>query len=444
MASGGPPLRKSTRKGAIKPTGTYRNVVRGLGFTPGDVEVHSENPWVTIDEYRSSSALSGFSTGLAMSPPQQTPLRPPDEEDFNLHPDPLEENEFEVQELKAEIAQITDQINKHRIARAIAREQSTRRDKLRQQREKLQAELEEIEAELSEHRSREVITGRGARLQEETMPQPRGEEEAQTGPVLAPVGPDQVRDYQGRTGGATHRRVVLQDSSPTQEAPDHITGKEGGYYSYRNSNKSGIVAKAQDHVIQPQLWPHIMLQDKDLAFKDIDFRGLVAGELEIVTATHSPTGAYISQTEKSGRLLFLKHISYLLANYKWELVREVYADILRKIELGYLGWDFTNPDLRSEIQWAVTNRLGAFANKNSNATSNKRASQGGKSDKVWWCREYQFNDCTLKAPHSSSVQGRQVSVLHICAKCYIKDKIQAPHRELSDDCPNRTRTGNRE
>ena len=58
------------------------------------------------------------------------------------------------------------------------------------------------------------------------------------------------------------------------------------------------------YVIQPQLF---QIQDKDLLFKDIDFRGLVVSysHLRIHRGLHLP-----------GHLLFLKHIAYLLANNK--------------------------------------------------------------------------------------------------------------------------------
>ena len=86
------------------------------------------------------------------------------------------------------------------------------------------------------------------------------------------------------------------------------------------SKHSSLMAKASD-LVAPQLWPHVTLQDEhataNLALKDIDFWLYVAGELEIVTASGTPS------QEKQGRLQLLKQLAYLHVSYEWDTLRNV-------------------------------------------------------------------------------------------------------------------------
>jgi hypothetical protein len=54
-----------------------------------------------------------------------------------------------------------------------------------------------------------------------------------------------------------------------------------------NNKKSGIVAMATDHVVNPQIWPQTNLQyeyvSKRVTFLELDFKLFVAGELEIIS-----------------------------------------------------------------------------------------------------------------------------------------------------------------
>ena len=49
-----------------------------------------------------------------------------------------------------------------------------------------------------------------------------------------------------------------------------------------------MVAKASDDVVNPQIWPHTVLQyeyiNKSVSFQDLDFNLFVAGELEILSS----------------------------------------------------------------------------------------------------------------------------------------------------------------
>ena len=50
---------------------------------------------------------------------------------------------------------------------------------------------------------------------------------------------------------------------------------------------------------------------------------------------------------------------------------------------------------------------------------------------------YQRGSCTKKSPHSAVIGNERKMVRHICATCYLKDKIASEHPETSDECPHR-------
>jgi len=95
---------------------------------------------------------------------------------------------------------------------------------------------------------------------------------------------------------------------------------------------SGMVKKASDDVVNPQIWPHSLLQyeyvNKDTKYQDLDFRLFVAGELEIITTSK------IKQSEKTARLSFLKKIVYYSGIYQWKALLDFYAAFVRQIETG--------------------------------------------------------------------------------------------------------------
>jgi hypothetical protein len=218
--------------------------------------------------------------------------------------------------------------------------------------------------------------------------------------------------------------------------------KESGANLVERKARSGIMSKVTDYVKCPQIWPHVVLQDeylsKDMGFLDIDFRLLVAGELEIVTSSET------SELEKRGRLILLKQLAYLLGVYDWSLLRNVYIAIIRKIEIGLMNW---GSDFNPEIQWMITKLGSGLAGKQvsrpkgrsvySREAETSASGVSGHSDKVWFCKEFQRNKCLYQEPHTGSVGGRTVVLQHICARCWLKNKVKAIHPESYKECPAR-------
>ena len=233
--------------------------------------------------------------------------------------------------------------------------------------------------------------------------------------------------------------------------------------------KSGIEAKASDVVVKPQIWPHVALQiefvNKNLTFHELDFRLLTAGEIEIIL------GSNISDSERLGRLKLLRQVAYHAGSYEWASVRNLYAAIVRKIELGLLSWegDFTNVEHlfltksrpKTLIGQGIANRRARNGNVYGASSSSAGQNSGvvnstwgqssfansdmdGKEsgEKTWFCQLFQKNQCRLSDPHVEKLpgSGRMVAVQHICANCWLKEKAKRRHAESDSCCPFYGRT----
>ena len=202
----------------------------------------------------------------------------------------------------------------------------------------------------------------------------------------------------------------------------------------KSSVKSGIKAKAEDRVKYPQVWPHSALQggefvNKSIKFQDLDFRALVAGEMEICLS--GTTG----ESERNGRMRLLRHLSYMYSPHKWSVLSAVYSTVVRKIELGELTW---GSDFTTQIQYAV-----------SLATSSRQETKQGKiqtkptyrktgKTEVYFCAEFQRSTCDEEDGHMGKVNGRDVKVRHICGRCWMRRSIKSEHGEHTDLCPLKT------
>ena len=129
--------------------------------------------------------------------------------------------------------------------------------------------------------------------------------------------------------------IVLTDTSDNEFVPSSSSHSDDYISKNRSSRKSkmsGMVKKASDDVVNPQIWPHSLLQyeyvNKDTKYQDLDFRLFVAGELEIITTSK------IKQSEKTARLSFLKKIVYYSGIYQWKALLDFYAAFVRQIETG--------------------------------------------------------------------------------------------------------------
>lgn len=185
-----------------------------------------------------------------------------------------------------------------------------------------------------------------------------------------------------------------------------------------------------DKVKNPQFFPHNYLQfeyvNKDLKFKQLNFKQFVAGELEIISNFCK------NKSEKEGRLRLLQKVSYFSSVYQWSAILDFYAAWLRQIEIGKKTWNDDPQVLESAV---LTGNILPLEFRSSTTKSLKN--QASKSS-TWFCYKYQRSKCEEKtSPHSATIRGVVRTVHHICASCLQKDGTQQSHPECSDKCPNK-------
>lgn len=71
------------------------------------------------------------------------------------------------------------------------------------------------------------------------------------------------------------------------------------------------------------------------------------------------------------------------------------------------------------------------------ATGHKTDDKKDRSE-VWFCKAYQRQEgCNIALPHTAWVSNQDKQVLHICAKCWLKEKTKRYHPEISQECPTK-------
>ena len=241
------------------------------------------------------------------------------------------------------------------------------------------------------------------------------------------------------------------DSSDEEGSEIESISTVGGekYLSTSSKLRSGMIRKAADRVLEPQVWPHVALRgeyiSQEMSFSDLDFRTLVAGELEIISSPNTRRG------ERIGRTQLLKQLAYLYNSYSIEVIKTVYTSIVNRIEMRLLSWDLWNSEFLKEIQWVTTRHvpkqiqhMGSKSKakksyRNVSRMDESTPSGRGRFDEnnlVWFCRDYQREVCAHKEAHEGVVKGRTVTVQHICAKCWLYDRVKKEHPEYNKQCPN--------
>ena len=153
------------------------------------------------------------------------------------------------------------------------------------------------------------------------------------------------------------------------------------------------------------------------------FEHLVAGEVRTIEMATQPT-------EILGRLKLLRRMAYIkLRGYEWSMVRKMYAAIVRSIEAEENTWSSNFDRFESILYRRIPQK---------SAKTEERSSAGGKK---WFCRDWNRNGCNKNAPHrawfGTGTAAVARTVLHMCAACYMRDKItlkvtRTVHTETND------------
>jgi hypothetical protein len=195
------------------------------------------------------------------------------------------------------------------------------------------------------------------------------------------------------------------EESDADIAPPQQTKKGKG----TKKVKSGLEAKASRSVIAPMIHPQSVLQleyvNKELDFKELDFRLYVAGETEILSSD------LISADEKKTRLWLLKKMAYYLGIYEWAALQNLYVACLRKIELGLATWS-SLPELLPEMELPLL--AGAVKQKKGKPQNPQKSRQFGqpfskkstkKDDRSFFCSAYNRGTCSFPESHVGEREG---------------------------------------
>ena len=117
----------------------------------------------------------------------------------------------------------------------------------------------------------------------------------------------------------------------------------------------------------------------------------------------------------------------------WNTVRGLYEAVLESIELGEETWlsDFSHYESMIPTIFKPESR-------------DKERSELRKCDKekvkVFWCKNYQRNNCTESSPHMAQVRPEDppVPVLHLRASCLQPEGKRVEHPEA--ECPAKSDT----
>ena len=164
------------------------------------------------------------------------------------------------------------------------------------------------------------------------------------------------------------------------------------------SKKSGISLRASDRVDDPQLWPHVALKGEfltqNLAFHDLDFRSFVSGELEIITSPN------LKPDERNGRLHLLKELVYLSKGYNWDIIRNVYASILSKIEVRMLSWSQWGSEFMHHIQFALVRQQMDKGPLRKTSQNQRGAQMSNEQDSTYFCKDFYQSSCSKGDSHT--------------------------------------------
>ena len=244
--------------------------------------------------------------------------------------------------------------------------------------------------------------------------------------------PSMDSHYRSGEHSDTDYDTVSETASESSHETTNRTRNRHVRHDRRNMNmcnvKSGITAKATSKVRREMTYPHFTLGQTspfvptDIAFEQLIYDQFVAGEITTISRT-------TSRNEKHGRIRLLQNISHwkLRNAVSWIQLRSVYALILRDIENEIITWH----DDFNVYQHLLTDR----------PPVNTVRPRENRPNETWFCRQFQRPEgCSKESPHNIKWGNKDKWVQHICAKCWLRDKVKRYHAETSNECPNKQST----
>ena len=203
--------------------------------------------------------------------------------------------------------------------------------------------------------------------------------------------------------------------------------------------KSGISAKPSSGVLEQKMYPHFSLGrtsgfiGQDVKFENLTYEQFIAGKLLIINAATDPD-------EILGRTQLLQRIAMwrLRNNVSWPQVRQTFAHILRRLEDREITWRANWDDFERRIYDKVHSTVYTT---NQPPTTRPRRTNNAPSNNnevVWFCKNFQrIEGCPKDAPHPGRIGNTFRQLHHICAACWLRDKVKKYHPETSSECPHK-------
>ena len=199
---------------------------------------------------------------------------------------------------------------------------------------------------------------------------------------------------------------------------------------HKKPKKSGLAIRSTHKTVVEVEWAHHWLgkefEANPVPFNQLKLGHYIMGEANILLGCVKPE-------EFKGRLKLMKKLGYWQIKFDWPSARNVYAAILRGIEVGRESWDF---DLRDYEDMLIPATMGTQHGMGGGSRDRQR-----KGRDAYFCAGYQKGECALEPPHPASVgnDGIERMVLHVCSSCLLKDGRKLSHPNGAPACP-RSRT----
>lgn len=198
--------------------------------------------------------------------------------------------------------------------------------------------------------------------------------------------------------------------------------------------KSGKFAKSHAELVREESWPHLNVlrqYSKRTPFDQMEFDAFVAGETRVIGAMWQK-----SPDRAKGRLKVLCRVAHWVCKCKdWPAVRNIYEAIIESVELGESEWWSSFDSLESLLPPSAS-VMDKLKKEEKDKERNKESRKGPES---FWCKDFQKGLCTETSPHQVQLKPdeKPVTVLHMCATCYQKDKKKRDHPDGDSACPHK-------
>lgn len=241
-----------------------------------------------------------------------------------------------------------------------------------------------------------------------------------------------MEDLQRQAESKVRQTFYGEDSdSDSDSDSDDVKGmKRDSRNKKRKQNKRKKGRRKRLLFPQDSLKFEYVTQNKDLG--DLDIRLFVAGE--IGTILKMVQSEVIDQAY--GRLRLLEILMYHAGNYQWSAIKTLYTAVMENIDNGVANWDTWEAELpRMEAMILMPHVINKSVRKVS--SSAPMGTGSNKDDSTWFCSAFNSGTCNQAEKHNSAgnLRGKVRLLQHICAACWMRDKVKQFHPECSNTCP---------